>query len=121
MNRRSTSNLRPNQLTNSASRFIKLNQMDSNKSIHNSLTRLIKSPQSNSKDNINNSESKKILKENLMQSKLAYEWKNIYRNLLQHNKDPEKTDNQLIDLKSFDLICQKFKVNLTKDELRKIA
>lgn len=51
-----------------------------------------------------------------LQTKLAYEWKNIYRNLA--NMDLDCTD--LVELKDFDQVCQKFKVNCTKEELKKI-
>ena len=51
-----------------------------------------------------------------LQAKLAYEWKNIYRNLA--HMDVDCTD--LVDLKDFDHICQKFKVNCTREELKKI-
>lgn len=51
-----------------------------------------------------------------LQAKLAYEWKNIYRNLA--HMDTDCTD--LVELKDFDQICQKFKVNCTKEELKKI-
>jgi hypothetical protein len=52
-----------------------------------------------------------------LQTKLAYEWKNIYRSLA--HMDLDCTD--LVDLKDFDQICQKFKVNCTKEELKKIS
>lgn len=49
-------------------------------------------------------------------SKLAYEWKNIYRNLC--NRDTE--DNFLVKISDFDKVCQIFKVNLTNEEVKKI-
>lgn len=85
MNKRSTSNLRPNQ-NNSVSRFMNANQNE------NSLQRLVKTPLSNSGDRINYSEQKKLIDSSIHQ-KLAYEWKNIYRNLIQFNNDADKNDN----------------------------
>lgn len=48
--------------------------------------------------------------------KLSYEWKNIYRNCLKI--DSEGTD--LIDISYFDNVCQKFKVNFNKEELKRL-
>lgn len=51
--------------------------------------------------------------EKLVQRKLAYEWKNIYRNLV--SSDTE--DSGCITLKEFDDVCLKFKVSFNKQEL----
>lgn len=55
--------------------------------------------------------------ERQIQHKLSYEWKNIYRNLLQ--LDPKETE--IIDIYDFDRICLRYKINFSKEELRKIA
>jgi hypothetical protein len=52
-----------------------------------------------------------------MISKVGYEWKNIYRNCVKI--DSENTD--LIDITYFDNICQKFKVNFSKEEIKRIS
>ena len=46
--------------------------------------------------------------------KLAYEWKNIFRCLC-------ASDNEdMIDVKDFDIICMKYNVNLSSEELKKM-
>ncbi len=55
-------------------------------------------------------------KEKIIADKLAYEWKNIYRNLL--NMDFQET--YTVDLKDFEQLCYRYKVLLTADELKRI-
>ena len=55
-------------------------------------------------------------KEKIIADKLAYEWKNIYRNLL--NMDWQ--ENFTVDIKDFEQLCHRFKVLLTSDDLKRI-
>ena len=50
-----------------------------------------------------------------IKSKLAYEWKNIYRSLAQ-----VECDDGTIKAKDLQNVCNKFQVNLTKEESKKI-
>lgn len=53
--------------------------------------------------------------EQVINNKLAYEWKSIFRGLMQ------KTNSaQVVDVSTFDETCQKYNVNLTREELKKI-
>ena len=52
-----------------------------------------------------------------IKSKCGYEWKNIWRNLTQM----DSKDTGIIDLYDFDRLCLRFKINFTKEELKKIA
>lgn len=54
--------------------------------------------------------------EKVLSEKLAYEWKNLYRNFVA--QDPK--DNGLINIKEFDQVCLKFKINFTREEMRQI-
>ncbi len=55
--------------------------------------------------------------EKIIQQKLAYEWKNVYRNLVA----ADENDSGCIDILDFDKQCLKFQVSFTKEELRRIA
>ena len=60
----------------------------------------------------------------MVSNKLAYEWKNVYRNLLQVNADGAAREkfgsSDYVGLRDFDEVCQKFRVNFTREELNKI-
>lgn len=56
------------------------------------------------------------IQEKQIASKLAYEWKNMYRNFI--SSDP--SESNLIDAKEFESYCNKFKVRLTNEELHRI-
>ena len=53
----------------------------------------------------------------IIADKLGYEWKNIYRNLVQSSNN----DGGCIGLTEFDNVCYQFKVCFTKDELVRIS
>lgn len=60
----------------------------------------------------------------MINNKLAYEWKNIFRNILSVNSDNNSRQklgsSDFVTLRDFDEVCQKFRVNFTKEELAKI-
>lgn len=60
----------------------------------------------------------------MLSNKLAYEWKNIYRNILQANAERgarEKLGSaDFVTLRDLDEVCQRFRVNLTREELTRI-
>lgn len=60
----------------------------------------------------------------MVSNKLAYEWKNVYRNILQVNTDSAAREklgsSEYVSLRDFDEVCQKFRVNFTREELNKI-
>ena len=56
------------------------------------------------------------LAEKQIKRKLAYEWKNIYRNLVSQDQN----ETSLVDLNELDTLCVRFKVSLTQEELQKI-
>jgi len=51
-----------------------------------------------------------------LHAKLGYEWKNIYRQLVQIDQE----DTGLVDITDFDDTCLKFRVSFSRDELGKI-
>jgi len=52
--------------------------------------------------------------ETQIHNKLAYEWKSIFRAFT-------SADNEdMVELKEFDTLCQKYNTNLTMEELNKI-
>ena len=57
-------------------------------------------------------------------NKLAYEWKNIYKNLIHVNEEMggqgRVGSGEYITIRDFDNVCQKFKVTFTREELKKI-
>lgn len=60
----------------------------------------------------------------MVSNKLAYEWKNVYRNILQVNADGAAREklgsSDYVSMRDFDEVCQKFRVNFTREELNKI-
>jgi len=76
------------------------------------------SPKSESKFTLIGSEGPLKLStlEKHLHTKLGYEWKNIYRNLLQNDAE----ESGLVELREFDEVCLKFKVSFSKEELAKI-
>jgi len=54
--------------------------------------------------------------EQILAHKLGYEWKNLFRMLIQLDK---KQTNR-IELQTFDEVCQQFKIHVSPDELNKI-
>ena len=56
--------------------------------------------------------------ETAIANKMAYEWKNIFRNLtLNQNTD----DHYLVQMKEFEHICSKFKVSFSNEEVNKLV
>jgi len=57
-------------------------------------------------------------------SKLAYEWKNIYKNLLHVNEEMggqgRVGSGEYVTIRDFENVCQRFKVNFSREELKKI-
>ena len=53
--------------------------------------------------------------EQIITNKIAYEWKNIYRQLIS-----DSFGGEVVDIRTFDGACLKFQVNFTREELRKI-
>jgi hypothetical protein len=51
-----------------------------------------------------------------IQTRLAYEWKNIYRQLCLQDKD----ETFLVKISEFDQTCEKFRTNLSREELKRI-
>lgn len=56
------------------------------------------------------------IQEKQIASKLAYEWKNMYRNFI--SSDPNESN--LIDAKEFESLCTRFKVRLSYEEVARI-
>lgn len=60
----------------------------------------------------------------MLTNKLAYEWKNIYRNILQVNAERGARDRlgsaDFVALRDLDEVCQRFRVGLTREELTRI-
>ena len=65
---------------------------------------------------LHNQGNQLTIQEKQIASKLAYEWKNMYRNFI--SNDP--SESNLIDSKEFETYCIRFKVRLTTDELNRI-
>ena len=57
-------------------------------------------------------------------NKLAYEWKNIYKNLIHVNEEMggqgRVGSGEYITIRDFNNVCQKFKVSFSREELKKM-
>lgn len=60
----------------------------------------------------------------MLQNKLAYEWKNIYRSMIAANAESgtreRLSSSDFVALRDFEEVCQKFRVHFSRDELSKI-
>lgn len=73
-------------------------------------------PNESKNSTLYSSKKQLTLWEQVLAHKLGYEWKNIFRMMLQLDK---KFINR-VELTIFDEVCQNFKIHISPDELTKI-